>query len=219
MLVNDVYNTPVRVMDSTTSPSPLAALRTRERILEGARRLLASGGLSSCSMRAVAARAGVTAGAIYRHFPDKEQLVAHVIEEAFERFEIALLEAITSLPVGSFERIAAMGEAYIRFAEENEEEFKILFNPLATERKRIDELPGRGGYPILRRCIVEAIEAGAIRGDADPDRVALFLWSRVLGILTLLMTCDFEGEIPEQLDATALFRGTRDLVVHGLAPR
>ncbi len=206
-------------MDTTISAPPVAALRTRERIVDSARGLLASGGLVSCSMRAVAARAGVTPGAIYRHFADKDRLVAHVVGEAFERFEIALLEAVASLPVGSFERIAAMGEAYIRFAQQNEEEFKILFNPLVTQRKRIDELPGRGGYSILRRCVAEAIEAGTIRSDADPDRVALFLWSRVLGILTLLLTCDFEGEVEGELDAASLFRSTRDLVVHGLAPR
>ncbi len=203
----------------TPTTSTVSALQTRERILESARHLLASGGLADCSMRAVAARADVTAGAIYRHFPDKDALVAHVVREAFGRFEVALLEAIASLPVGSFERIAAMGEAYIRFAEENEEEFKVLFNPLVTERKRIDDLPGRGGYSILRRCIVEAIEAGTLRSDADPDQVALFLWSRVLGILTLLMTCDFEGELEGDLDPMRLFRDTRDLVVHGLAPR
>lgn len=197
----------------------ITATTTRDDILESARRLLAAGGLSACSMRAVADRAGITAGAIYRHFPDKEALVDRVVRDAFDRFEVALLEAVAARPVGSFERIAAMGEAYIDFAEANEEEFKILFNPLVTERKRVDELPGRGGYPILRRCVAEAIDAGTIRPDADPDRVALFLWSRVLGILTLLMTCDFTGEVDGPLDARRLFRGTRDLVVHGLAPR
>lgn len=201
--------------DSTTT------LRTRERILGAARGLLAGGGLEACSMRAVAGRAGVTAGAIYKHFRDKEALVERVVAAAFERFEVALLTAIADHPVGSFARIAAMGEAYIAFAGEHEEEFKVLFNPIVTSRKRMAHLPGHGGYPILRRCIVEAIEMGTIRPDADPDLVALFLWSRVLGILTLLMACDFEDEIAfeGELDARGLFEATRDLVVDGLAPR
>jgi AcrR family transcriptional regulator len=198
-----------------------ATLQTRERILSAARGLLAEGGLEACSMRGVAAPAGVTAGAIYKHFRDKKSLVDQVVAEAFERFELALLESIATHPVGSFARIAAMGEAYIAFAEEHEEEFKVLFNPIVAPRKRVDELPGHGGYPILRRCIVEAIEAGTIRSDADPDLVALFLWSRVLGILTLLMACDFRGEtaFEGELNARTLFDDTRDFVVDGLAPR
>jgi AcrR family transcriptional regulator len=196
-------------------------LQTRDRILTAARGLLAEGGLEACSMRAVADRAGATAGAIYKHFRGKEALVQQVVAAAFERFEVTLLEAIATEPVGSFARIAAMGEAYIAFAEKHEEEFKILFSPIVASRKRLQELPGHGGYPILRRCIIEAIDAGTIRSDADPDLVALFLWSRVLGILTLLLACDFRGEIAfaGELDARELFAVTRDLVTGGLAPR
>ena len=196
-------------------------LHTRSRIVAAARALLARGGLEACSMREVAARADVTPGAIYKHFRDKAALVDEVVGQAFGRFELSLLEAIATQSVGSFARIAAMGEAYIAFAEEHEEEFKVLFHPLVAPRKRVDELPGHGGYPILRRCIVEAIEAGTIRSDADPDLVALFLWSRVLGILTLLMACDFSGEAGDEgeLDARGLFEATRDFVVSGLSPR
>ncbi|MDH3732197.1 MAG: TetR/AcrR family transcriptional regulator [Gemmatimonadota bacterium] len=196
-------------------------VRTGDRILAAARALLAEGGVERCSMRLVATRAGVTPGAIYRHYRDKDALVDRVVELSFERFEIALLRAIAAQPVGSFARIAAMGDAYIAFAEEHEEEFKVLFNPIVTARKRLADLPGHGGYPILRQCIVEAMDAGTIRSTADPDLVALFLWSRVLGVLTLLMTCDFEGEIAFEgtLDPRGLFEATRDLVVDGLAPR
>lgn len=208
-----------KTVPTKTRDDAPTTVRTRGRILAAARGLLAEGGLGGCSMRAVAARADVTPGAIYKHFRDKEALVERVVEASFERFEVALLEAIATQPVGSFARIAAMGDAYIDFAEEHEEEFKVLFNPLVTSRKRLEELPGHGGYPILRQCIVEAIETGTIRSDADPDLVALFLWSRVLGILTLLMTCDFEGELEGDLDARGLFEATRDLVVDGLAPR
>lgn len=207
-------------MTETAQRTP-STVRTRDRILAAARGLLAEGGLEACSMRLVANRAGVTPGAIYRHYQDKDALVDQVVVLSFERFEVALLKAIAAQPVGSFARIAAMGDAYIEFAEEHEEEFKVLFNPLVTARKKLAELPGHGGYPILRQCIVEAIESGTIRRTADPDLVALFLWSRVLGVITLLMTCDFEGEIAfgGDLDARGLFEATRDLVVDGLAPR
>jgi AcrR family transcriptional regulator len=180
--------------------------------------------MEAVSMRAVAERSGVTAGAIYKHFKDKQALIDRVVGTAFQNFELSLFKAIASLPVGSFERLAALGESYIRFAEESQEEFKILFMPLVTARKRFRDLPGQGGYPILRQCVVEAIEAGVVR-DEDPDLVSLFLWTRVHGIVMLLLACDFDGAVDLGSDGAGLispavlFRETRDLLVDGLKPR
>ena len=168
-------------------------------------------------MRLVAVESGITPGAIYRHFRDKQALVDQVVELAFDRFERSLLDAIVSLPVGSFARIAALGEAYIRFAEEHEEEFKVLFTPQGGHRRELDELPGQGGYPILRRCVVEAIEVGAMK-PADPDHVALYLWSRVHGIVMLLLACDLGAESGSGrgLKPLEVFELTRSFVTDGL---
>jgi AcrR family transcriptional regulator len=192
-------------------------VRTQDRILDAARSLLAAGGADACSMRAVAERSGVTAGAIYRHFRDKEALIEQVVALAFQHYEQFLLESIVSQPVGSFARIAALGDAYIRFAAENEEEFKIIFMPQVGARKKVGEIPGMGGYQVLRRCIVEAIESGAIR-DTDPDLAAFYLWSRVHGIVMLLLACDLSDELDVEGGANALnlFQLTRTFVTDGL---
>ena len=192
---------------------------TRRRILDAARSILAERGAEGCSMRAVAERSHITAGAIYRHFRNKRALVDRVVEGAFDRFERSLLDAIVSLPVGSFARIAALGEAYIQFAEEHEEEFKVLFMPTGGGRRRLEDLPGQVGYPILRRCVAEAIEGGALK-PADPDHIALYLWSRVHGIVMLLLACDLgEGFGPRGgLEPVELFELTRDFVTEGLLP-
>ena len=200
-------------------PGQTRARDTHDRILAAARSLHAEGGAEACAMRVVARRAGVTPGAIYRHFSDKEALVARVVELAFQHFERFLLDSIVSLPVGSFERIAALGEAYIGFARDNEEEFKILFNPLVTSRKKLKDIPGQAGYPIVHRCVEEAIDAGVIR-DTDPRLVALYLWSRVHGIVMLLLACDLDDILAMEGDTTALdlFNLTRTFVVDGLKP-
>ena len=64
---------------------------------------------------------------------------------------------------------------YIQFAKEHEEEFKILFMPLLGGPKKLSDVPGEGGYRILRQCVGEAIAAGAIRDD-DPDLISFYLW-------------------------------------------
>ena len=194
-------------------------LQTRERIIGAARSLLAEGGVGACSMRSVAERAGITAAAIYRHFAGKEALVGAVLDETLRGFERSLLEAIVSLPVGSFARVAALGESYVRFAEDHREEFRVLFMPAGNARLKLSEIPGKVGYRILRRSVAEAIENGEIR-RADPDLVALFLWSRVHGIVTLSLACDVSDEWSggESLDAQSLMNLTREFVLDGLRP-
>ncbi|HYC57136.1 MAG TPA: helix-turn-helix domain-containing protein, partial [Candidatus Binatia bacterium] len=51
---------------------------TRERLVEAARQLLEEGGYAAASVQAIAARTGVAAGAMYRHFPSKADLFVEV---------------------------------------------------------------------------------------------------------------------------------------------
>ena len=128
-----------------------------------------------------------------------------------------LLQAIAPMAVGSFARLAALGEAYIRFASEHEEEFKVLFMPLRGGRRELADVPGEGGYPIIRQCVVEAMAAGSVRDD-DPDLVAFYLWSRVHGIVMLLLACDLSAVMGADTGARPLelFGLTRSFVIEGL---
>ncbi|MGH9885850.1 MAG: TetR family transcriptional regulator [bacterium] len=64
-------------------PQPqIAAPSTRERILAAAARLFAELGFSSASMPAIAEQSGITAGAIYRHFDSKAELLLEVVRHA-----------------------------------------------------------------------------------------------------------------------------------------
>ena len=184
---------------------------------KAARELLAEEGSPGLVMRTVARRAGITAGAIYRHFPDKRALVDRVVGLAFEHLELELLRAIAPLPVGSFQRVVALGSAYIAFAEENREEFKILFDPFRPGPRKVHEFPGRV-YPILRDCLADAMQSCELRA-ADPDLAAFHLWSRVHGVVMLLMACDFSDELGgsvADLTASALFERTREFVAFGM---
>lgn len=191
---------------------------TLKRIVESTRVLLAKRGYDALSMRGVAEKAGISAGAIYKHFPGKDALVDYVITDTFREFELRLLRAIAPLPVGSFERIAALGAEYIRLALDHEEQFKVLFTPMRMRPRTLSGIPGHGGYDVLRQCVVEAIESRRLR-DADPDLVAFFLWSRVHGIVMLLWACDFRDTLPlpaDKLTALALFEATREFIDTGL---
>jgi AcrR family transcriptional regulator len=88
----------------------------RERIVAAALEQVAEGGYASASVSAVAARAGVATGTVYRHFPSKADLFAEVFRRASER-ELAVLRDV-ALPDGApvAERLAAVVEAFARRA-------------------------------------------------------------------------------------------------------
>lgn len=213
-----VSNKSVKRRRAPADPGPAVAGTTIHTIVEATRTLLAKSGDEALSMRDVADRAGITAAAIYRHFSNKDALVDFVVNDTLREFELQLLRAIAPLPVGSFERLAALGSEYIRIATEHKEQFKTLFTRIRHRPRKLADFPGQCGYQVLRQCVVEAIEAGTVR-EADPDLVAFFLWSRVHGIAMLLLACDFSDTLPAEfgdLTPENLFAATRDFVVGGL---
>jgi AcrR family transcriptional regulator len=198
---------------------PVRASETEAAILEAARDLLAEGGLEAVSMRSVAARVGLSATAIYNYFENKGDLVRRVVHQGFDRFTGYLKEAVTDLPMGSRERLRAHGRAYLRFATENPEYFRVIF-AAHGDPEELDTLPGGGGYPMFRKAVVEAMEAGTIR-EADPDMVVVYLWTLVHGLVTLQLAFEPDARCPhsgERLSGLELFERFADFVYLGLGP-
>ena len=87
---------------------------------------VARSGPESFSLREVARRAGVSAPAVYRHFADKEALLAAVAAECSERIEAALTAAVAAAGPDPLERFRATGIAYVQFAVEHPEHFRAI---------------------------------------------------------------------------------------------
>lgn len=87
---------------SATQPLPAG---TRTRLVQAARELLEEGGYGAASVQAIADRAGVAAGALYRHFPSKGELFVEVFRDAAKRDLVAMREAASS--GGCVERLEA----------------------------------------------------------------------------------------------------------------
>ena len=198
--------------------NPERAAEVEGTILEAARDVLASGGLDALSMRVVADRVGLSATAIYHYFENKDELVKRVVDRGFRRFGNYLQEGAASHPRGSLERIHALSEAYLRFAFENEEYFRVLFSLHRSHPQTIEDLPEGGGYGLLRQAVVDAVEAGTIR-QTNPDLMVLYLWSLVHGLVTIALSCqiddcpEFEG-VPRS--PVELFQAFGELVRSGI---
>jgi AcrR family transcriptional regulator len=185
------------------TPKMLDPARTAEvegTILDASRDLLAQGGVEGLSMRLIADRVGISATAIYHYFSGKDELIHRVVERGFRQFGEYLRAAADAHPRGSLARVQALGEAYLRFAFENEASFRVLFNIQRSDPPRtLEDLPDGGGYGLLRQAVVDAMEAGVMR-RADPDLVVLFLWSLTHGLITISLACRIQDCSEHQLN-------------------
>jgi len=129
----------------------------RERIVSAASAQVAEAGYASASVQAVARRARVATGSVYRHFPSKAELFAEVFRRASQR-ELDVVIAVTadeSLPPS--ERVAAAVEAFARRALAGPTmAYALLAEPVdpAVEAER---LRFRRGY---RDAFARALEDG-----------------------------------------------------------
>ena len=89
---------------------------TRERIVAAARELIAHGGYAEAQIAAVAERAGVATGTVYRHFPSKADLFAEVFRTASQHEVDAVIASAAAASGGAAAKIAAAVEAFARRA-------------------------------------------------------------------------------------------------------
>jgi len=156
----------------------------RAALISAATELLSEeGGERGISLTAAAARAGVSAAAPYRHFADKEALLAAVAEAGFRRLRDALAEAAAAR--AGLERLAAVGAAYVKFAREAPASFRLMFGADVDKLRHPSLLEAAfAALGTLLAVVSEAQGAGVLAGD-DPSRVAVPLWGLVHGLATL----------------------------------
>ena len=86
---------------------PVPVEPTRERILTAAARLFAEQGFARASMPAIAARSGITAGAIYRHFPSKADLLLEVVKRALRALPLSFEQSSGEQDAAMLPEVAA----------------------------------------------------------------------------------------------------------------
>ncbi len=159
---------PYRPTDRTRA----RAADTRERIVTAALDQLAEGGYASAGVQAVARRAGVATGSVYRHFGSKAELFAEVFRRASQR-EVDVLAAIEA--TSARDRISACVEAFARRAlAEPTRAYALLAEPVdpAIEAER---LAFRRAYAdLFAQALRQGVETGEL-APHDADLVAAAL--------------------------------------------
>jgi AcrR family transcriptional regulator len=108
-------------------------------LVDGAIDLIVERGVRGFSLAELSRRLGVTVAAPYRHFDSRDELLAAVAVRALEAF-VEALAAQSSETDPPEERLAAMANAYVRFAAEQPALFGVVFGVGLDKKRRYPEL-------------------------------------------------------------------------------
>jgi AcrR family transcriptional regulator len=166
----------------------------RKALLEAAGAVLAAGGAGAVGMREIARRAGVSHAAPYRHYASREALLADLARKGFER----LNERFAALPApGEPERrFVEMARAYVRFALDEPQTWRLMFGESLDKRDHPDLMHASGlAFDTLRQ-VVQGL------GVAAPATLeSLAAWAMAHGVARLVLDQRIDAHLDAHLDA------------------
>ena len=171
----------------------------RETLLEAAIRLIAELGPTAFTLREVARRAGVSHNAPYRHFRDRDDLMAAVAAEGFRELSRGMTEAAAPKS-DALDRLRHAGLGYVTFALRRPAHFTVMFDAPISKRKHPDSAAaGEEAFATLLAFVKSCQDAGRLP-SGDLRQMALLAWTMVHGIAKLAIT----GRLPFRSNAEVL---------------
>jgi AcrR family transcriptional regulator len=155
----------------------------RRVLLEAAVKVIDAEGLSALSLQALARRAGVSSGAPYHHFENREQLLAAIASQGFELLSAAMQKATSEAAGDAAAQLCALGLGYIRFALAHPGHFRVMFRA-ELHAHRAPEPAGEDGFEMLRRAVVRC-QTDGLAPAGDPTPLILAAWTCVHGASSL----------------------------------
>lgn len=180
----------------------------REKLIAVATRLFAAKGREGFTMRELAAALRVSAMTPYRYFEDKDEILAAVRADAFDRFADTMEKAYARYPSAA-ERGTAVGDAYVHFAFSEPASYRLMFDMAQ---------PDEANYPDLvrateraRRTMTDYVRALVAEGllEGDPVLMGHVFWAALHGAVVLELAgkltdaCDFKTISAEAFRALA----------------
>lgn len=168
--------------------------------------ILAKDGVSGLSLRKVAKKAGVSHTAPYSHFADKQALIAAISTEGFRQLYARLDVVARKYEGRSLTQLVEAAWAYVRFALDDPDRFKVMFSAILEKEKDYAEFVAESqrNFRLIVQ-IVEANQAAGVLKSGPSDLITLSAWGTVHGFIMLLL----EGQIPHRILDRA---GVRELL-------
>jgi AcrR family transcriptional regulator len=157
-------------------------------LIEAGLKTLAESGANGLSLRRVAELAGVSHSAPYAHFKDKEELIAAIATTGFHRLHERLDAAANKISGEPSQQIVQAAWAYLDFAIEQTELFRLMFSRMlsnTTPYAELDEVTRR----LFQSVVQVASQCGSAqkKSDQSAELTALIIWGQVHGIVQLAL--------------------------------
>ena len=163
----------------------------KEALLRAALELIAQKGPAGFTFAEAARWAGVSPAAPYRHFRDRDELLANVALRGFERFAIVLDKAWDDGRPQPFAALDRLGKAYLEFARAEPAYYSAMFEagiPLATSAELRDA--GERAFAVLRSASEMLCAQMPPQSRPPVLMVALHIWAMSHGIASLFGRAD-----------------------------
>ncbi len=172
-----------------------------EALIDAAAGVLEAQGVEALTLREAARRAGVSQTAPYRHFKNKQALLAAVAADGFRMLLEELNAAALPWDDDPAEAVTAIGSAYIRFAVEQPERFRLMFGRDILERRLYGEITNA----------TEEISS-RIGNILNNPALGLGIWSAMHGLSWLLIE-----DVADLGGGRGVIPGRAEIVLRALA--
>jgi TetR/AcrR family transcriptional repressor of nem operon len=188
---------------------------TRDKLLQAAFEEIYRRGFQAASLDTILAKAGVTKGALYHHFPDKASLGYAVVDEVVKGFLLerwGVLEPPSGDPVTTLQRILRRRAASLTA---HEVELGCPLNNLAQEMSPLDQRFRRGvnaTFDIWTTAVAKDLARGqaegTVRKDVDPRKIAAFVIASIEGSFGLAKGAQSAAMLRSNLEVLRSFLET-----------
>ena len=184
------------LMNTKPASKPYHHGDLHQEILCAACDLLEENNIASLSLRAVAKKVGVSHTAPYRHFKDKESLLAGIAARGYDELATQLAEAVELYPTDPAAQLQEAGFRYVQLALKNPQCTQLMYSGLLPCDDTYPDLKASGdtAFDGLKMVIEEGQSCGVFK-KGDIELLALSAWSVIHGLTLLLIS----GTLPEIL--------------------
>jgi AcrR family transcriptional regulator len=169
----------------------------REALIQAALGLIAERGIGGFAVAELARAVGVSAAAPYRHFRDRDAVLAEVARRGFEALATEMRRAVEASRADPVAALEACAQAHLAFAGRDRPVYSAMFDPHFPVSAHPELTRARdAAFAVLRAAAQAACDRSTAARRPPPLMVALHIWAMTHGIATLFLGRSGAGQLP-----------------------